>query len=319
MSVVSSPFAPNNGDPLFLEIAIATQDPMETLDPSVTISGCAPSWAAVPGGSLSFGSTGHPKGYIAYYSGTSNNDGQCTVTVTLEESAAASLKIYDVPGYNGHVDITSSASGSYVGQANAAVYAQSSPVTTTFKKDLMLGTLLQVNQRPTPLTWWEDWLTNSITFPTSINCFNHFCPADDGTDYLPGHGPYSSNVDAGHHAVGPTQSHALQRAANGSARFDWGGVAIYVEITNVPLAVQCPSSMATVGTFYASPVVTTGGAPDYNYTIVGLPPGLNQLEAPYNPNIYGIPTTANSYPYTIMVTDAMGTHLTKDCTITVTQ
>ena len=103
--------------------------------------------------------------------------------------------------------------------------------TTSNPKDLMLGSLLQVNQQPTPATYWVFWLSNSLTWPNGIHCEpnDNFCPTDDGTDWLPGHGPNSSNADAGHQQVasGP---HRLQRPAQNLGSFAWGGVAVYVKL-----------------------------------------------------------------------------------------
>jgi hypothetical protein len=339
-SLVSSPFAPNNGDPLLLEVAIATPNPGTPsnagtpVTPPTSITGCVSSWTPVNGGSLSFGSQSNPnQGYIAWYSGTSNNDGQpCKVTVTLAESAAATLKVYDVPGYNGTPPETiSNASGSVAANTpQPAVYAQppDQPAKTANAKDLMLGSLLQVNQQPTPLTWWEDWLTNSLTFPNPINCENFQqsspCPTDDGTDYLSAHGPYSSNADAGHRAVGPG-THALERSAHGgmnSTAFNWGGVAIYIEIKPIALAVGCPPlQTATVGMPYSSSYVTSGGEPDYMYQLTSgkLPMGVIQL-GPNSPYIYGVPTTPKTYQFTVQVTDNLGNKASSSlCSITVSQ
>ena len=246
ISLVSSSFKPDNGDPLFFEVAIATPDPTEPVNPPVSVSGCVPasgpgSWTLVQTmsglASLSFGSQTNPnQGYVAWYSGTSNNAGQsCKVTVTLAESAPAALKVYDVPNYNGSAEVISTASGVYnfiqpIGTF-PWVSAQTAPVKTSHAKDLMLGSLLQVNQQPTPITWWENWLSDSLTYPSPIDCIddNH-CPSDDGTDYLSGHGRYSSNADAGHKAVG-SGKHALQRATQSLTKYNWGGVAIYIELT----------------------------------------------------------------------------------------
>ena len=329
-SLVSSSFTPNNGDPLFLEVAITTPDPAKPIDIPASISGCVPAsgpgaWTQVNNGSLSFGSQTNPKqGYIAWYTGISNNSGQCAVTVTLAESAAATLKVYDVPGYSGTVELTSMNSGSFnpASSGQPAVSAQKSPVATLYQNDLMLGSLLQVNQQMTPITYWQDWLTNTVNYspPGSINCENNLCPADDGTDYLSGHGSYSSNADAGHRAVGPAQQHALERRGEFVTPFNWGGVAIYIELKSTNLAVACPSDSAQVGMPYASPMVTTGGEPDYTYMITKgqLPPGLNPL-GQSNPYIYGLPTTANTYPYTAQVTDSFGTKASANCSITVSQ
>jgi len=329
-SLVSGSFKPNNNDPLFFEVAIATPDPTMPVNPPINISGCVPSsgpgsWSLVSSGSLSFGSqTNHDQGYIAWYSGTSNNDGQsgsqCKVTVTLAESAAATLKVYDVPGYNGTVETTSMSSGSFDPRRPSQPTVSAQPLLvlprTSHANDLMLGSLLQVNQQPTPITWWENWLSNSLDYFQSINCQSHFCPADDGTDYLSGHGPYSSNADAGHRAVGPGP-HALQRAANTSTKFDWGGVAIYIELASAPLALGCPSSTAQVSVPYASQVVPTGGSPEYQYTIPGLPPGLVQLDAPGGPYIYGLPKMPGNYQFMPQVIDGTGKHVSTTCTINV--
>jgi hypothetical protein len=331
-TLVSSGFQPNNNDPLFFEVSIATPDPTKPVDLPVSISGCVPSsgpgsWTPVPGGSVTFGSQTNPdQGLVAWYTGTSNNNGQsgakCRVTVTLAQTTAATLKVYDVPGYNGTVETTSSASGSYdpTGTSQPAVFGQSAPVATANQNDLMLGSLLQVNQQLSPITYWQDWLTNALNYnpPATINCESNLCPANDGTDYLSGHGPYSSNADAGHQSVGPGQ-HALERRGFVVTAFNWGGAAIYVELKPTPLAVACASTSAQVGVPYGSPLLTSGGQPNYSYAITsspGLPPGLNLLGLS-NPNIFGEPTTAGTYPYTAQVTDSANNKTSSNCSITV--
>lgn len=328
-SVVSDSFQPNNGDPLFLEVAIATPDPTQPIDLPASVSGCVPSsgqgtWTQVNNGSLFFGSqTNSKQGLVVWYSGTANNQSgsKCAVTVTLAGSAAASLKVYDVPGYNGSIDTASSASGSFSAGSSGqpSVFAQAAPVTTAYQDDLMLGTLLQVNQQLTPITYWQDWLTDTIQYspPVDIACENNLCPTDDGTDYLSGHGAYSSNVDAGHLGVGPGQ-HALERRGEVTSSFNWGGVAIYVQLKTTPLAIACPSSSGQVGAAYGSPMVTTGGEPIYKYATSQLPPGLNPLGL-YNPYIYGVPTTTGTFSFTIQVTDAAGNMANNNCSVTVTQ
>jgi hypothetical protein len=280
----------------------------------------------VNNGSLFFGSqTNSKQGYVAWYTGTSNNasGSKCAVTVTLAGSAAAAVKVYDVPGYNGTVETTSSASGSYVPSngAQPSVLAQSAPISTAYQNDLMLGGLLQVDQQLTPMTYWQDWLTNTLKYspPANINCEVNLCPTDDGTDYLSGHGPYSSNADAGHLGVGPGQ-HALERRGESVTAFNWGGVALYVELKATPLAVGCSSSSAQVGAPYGSPLVTTGGQPNYSYAITSgtLPAGLQFLGLS-NPNIFGLPTTAGTSSFTVQVTDSLGNKATNNCSITVTQ
>lgn len=330
-TLVSSNFQPNDGDPLFLEVSIAAPDPTQPIDLPASISGCVPStgqgsWQQVNNGSLFFGSQKNPKqGLVIWYSGTSNNQSgsKCAVTVTLAGSAAASLKVYDVPGYNGSMDTTSSASGNFLpaNDAQPSIFAQQEPVKTTFANDLMMGSLLQVNQQLTPITYWQDWLTNTLKYspPASINCESNFCPTDDGTDYLPGHGAYSSNADSGHLAVGPGP-HALERRGEFVTAFNWGGVAIYAELKATPLTLTCPSSSAQVGQPYGSPFVVTGGQPLYSYAITmgQLPPGTQQLGI-NNPYIYGTPTTSGVYSFTAQVTDAAGNKANNNCKITVTQ
>ena len=59
--------------------------------------------------------------------------------------------------------------------------------------------------------------------------------------------------------------HALQRSAHGTAKFNWGGVAIYIELKTTPLSLACASSSAQVGVPYSSPMVATGGVAAYTY------------------------------------------------------
>jgi hypothetical protein len=157
--------------------------------------------------------------------------------VTLANGNPAALKVYDVPKFNGTVETTSVATGNFVFPGNGGFPAVSAgTVTTNFASDLVLGNLLQVNQQFTPITYWVNWLTNSLGMPpNNVDCESNgmkgylYCPTDDGTDYLPGHGPNSSNADAGHQFVGPGQ-HGLQRDAQSLGSFGWGGVAIYIEL-----------------------------------------------------------------------------------------
>jgi hypothetical protein len=105
-----------------------------------------------------------------------------------------------------------------------------------------LGALLQVNLTATPITYWENWLTNAQTSGSDqLTClmFNTNYPKDDGTDYLPGHGPYSGNSDVGHNLVTPGTQYFHRNAdvvtpdpknkVLGSD-FAWVGLAIYVEL-----------------------------------------------------------------------------------------
>jgi hypothetical protein len=93
-----------------------------------------------------------------------------------------------------------------------------------------MGALLLVNTQTTPITYWTNWLTNG---PTSTQCLNgnQLCPTDDGTDYLPGHGPYSGNSDGEHLKVAPGV-HYFHRDSNvvSNQSYSWGGSAIYLEL-----------------------------------------------------------------------------------------
>jgi hypothetical protein len=139
--------------------------------------------------------------------------------------------LYDVPSSNGIVDAISSASGVFTsGPPYPLVSAGTA--NTTHKPDLMLGNLLQVNLQSTPGTYWVNWLTNNPAggdcLPSDLLC--PMCPTDDGTDYLPGHGPMSSNADAGHLYLNATGPQALQREAQNLGSLAWGGVVIYIEL-----------------------------------------------------------------------------------------
>ena len=83
--------------------------------------------------------------------------------------------------------------------------------------------------------------------------------------------------------------------------------------TTPPLKVNCPTSSATVGTYYNSTVGVTGGLPPYKYTIAfgSLPAGLS-LNATTGA-ITGTPTTAETGAFKIEVTDAAGTVAYTNC------
>ena len=277
-SLVSSSFKPNNGDPLFVEVAIATPDPAKPIDIPATISGCVPSsgpgsWTQVNNGSLFFGSeTNSKQGFDCLVQ--RNIEQRWPVGSMLGHGDAGGigsrqLKVYDVPGYNGTRETTSTASGNFnpAEHRPARRLAQSpSAVTTSSPERFDAGK----SASGEPAAYSDNILARladqrvKYSPPTSINCENNFCPADDGTDYLSGHGPYSSNADTGHRGVGPGQ-HALERRGEFVTEFNWGGAAIYIELKAKPLSLACPSSSAQVGAPYASPMVATGGEPDYTY------------------------------------------------------
>jgi len=229
-SLMSSFITPTSGDPLFVEVTIANV--LNNVSLPASVSGCASSWTLVQGGSQFINTN---QGLAVWYQGVANTGSQCQVAVTLANANPAALKLYDVPKFNGTVETTSVNSGNFVFPGNGGFPVVSAgTVTTAFAQDLVLGNLLQVNQQYTPITYWVNWLTNSLN-PPDIDCQSNgmkgylYCPTDDGTDYLPGHGPNSSNADAGHQFVGPGQ-HALWLNAQGLTSFGWGGVAIYVEL-----------------------------------------------------------------------------------------
>ena len=251
MSLVSGIITPNSGDPLFLEVSIACNAFMNgtclnpvNVPPSSSISGCVPAqgvgaWTLVASQAINT-----HQGIIAWYKGTSNTSVDCQVAVSTATSNPGELKVYDVPKFNGTFDGMSTASGTYTAGPPPDISAGS--LTTKFPKDLQLGALLQVNLTPTPITYYQNWLTNAPTSGSdTIDCMPHAqntdCPREDGTDYLPGHGPYSGNSDVGHNLVtNGTEPQYFHRHADIVApdpvhhvlgsNFAWVGVAIYVEL-----------------------------------------------------------------------------------------
>ena len=221
-SLVSSSMTPGSNDPLFAEVTIPAVLNLVQLP---VISGCASSWSVV---NSQFINTN--QGLAVWYSGRASSGSECQVTVTLASSNPAALKVYDVPSSNGIIDATSSNSGMFAFGGPPYPLVSAGVATTTHQPDLMLGDLLQVNRQATPITYWVNWLTNNPM--SGPNCLpnDNFCPTDDGTDYLPGHGPNSSNADVGHKYLNTTGMQSLQRNAQNLGSFAWGGVAIYVEL-----------------------------------------------------------------------------------------
>jgi hypothetical protein len=230
-SLMSSEITPTPGEPLFLQVSVPKV--LNSVTAPGTPIGCASNWQLVPGGSLTMFTD---QGYLAWYEATANTDQPCQITVTLATSNPAELKLYAVPRFNGTVETTSSLSGSFVFPPKNALYLNFVSAGVTSTKDqsreyLMLGSLLQVNQQLTPITYWDNWLTNNLFYP-GIDCVpnDNFCPTDDGTDYLPGHGSLSANSDAGHQHINGAGGHSLQRAGQSLGSFNWGGVAIYLQL-----------------------------------------------------------------------------------------
>jgi hypothetical protein len=230
-SLISSEITPTQGEPLFLQVSVPKV--LNSVNPPATPIGCASNWQLVAGGSLTMFAD---QGYLAWYQATANTDQPCQVTVTLANSNPAELKLYAVPKFNGTVETASSLAGSFVFPPKNALLLNSASagVTSTQKQNgeyLMLGSLLQVNQQLTPITYWNNWLTNNLFYP-AVDCIPNdtFCPTDDGTDYLPGHGKLSANSDVGHQHITGAGAHTMQRAGQNLGSFNWGGVAIYLQL-----------------------------------------------------------------------------------------
>jgi len=246
--LVSGSITPNSGDPLFLEISIPCTTYkagtcLNSVSLPTSVTGCVPSQGMGQWTMLARQAINGNQGIIAWYKGTSNTSAACNVTVTTATENPAELKIFDVPKFNGMLDTMSTASGTYT--MGPAPDVSAGVTTPNFSTDLQLGALLQVNLTSTPITYWQQWLTNSVIGSGSINCLMHNtdCPREDGTDYLPGHGPYSGNSDVGHNLILSGMSpqpqyfhrHADFVVPNPAkmvlgSNFAWAGLAIYVEL-----------------------------------------------------------------------------------------
>lgn len=221
-SLVSGSMTPNNNDPLFVEVSIPKV--LNAVSLPTSVSGCAGSWALIASQAVHSN-----QGIVAWYRGTANTSDACQVTVTMASENPAEVKLYDVPKFNGTVETMSTASGDYTSQTPP--YTVSAGTATTQNNDLQLAALLMVDQQPTPVTYWDTWLSNG---PTNIHCLGNDtnCPRDDGTDFLPGHGPYSANSDVGHNSVMPGTQYFHRDAGIvlNQSNFSWAGLAIYVEL-----------------------------------------------------------------------------------------
>ncbi|MGC2110765.1 MAG: thaumatin family protein [Candidatus Korobacteraceae bacterium] len=228
-ALMSGSITPNSGDPLLLEVSIPKV--LNTVSLPASVNGCVPSgmgaWTLITSKAVNSN-----QGIVAWYKGTSNTSVACNVTVTMAKSNPAELKVYDVPKFNGTVETMSTASGNCTPPTCAQPYtvtAGSAP--TVFSNDLQLGAVLMVNQQPTPVTYWDTWLTNGANQLTCLGN-NTNCPRDDGTDFLPGHGPYSANSDVGHNAVTPGTQYFHRDAGIvlNQSKFSWVGLALYIEL-----------------------------------------------------------------------------------------
>lgn len=84
------------------------------------------------------------------------------------------------------------------------------------------------------------------------------------------------------------------------------------------ITVGCPNATGTVGHAYSSEVTVTGGTPPYTFAVISgaLPDGLS-LD-PSTGAITGTPTVANSFSFTIGVTDSDGlTGTSSGCSIVI--
>ncbi len=226
-SLTSGDITPASGDPLFLQVSIPKV--LNTVSAPVSLSGCVPdqglgSWTLIASQTVHGN-----QGFVAWYKGTANTSLACKVTMTMATENPAELKVYDVPKFNGTVETMSTASGDYVSGPSPSISAGSAA--TAFSNDLQLGALLMVNNLPTPVTYWSNWLTNGANELTCL-ANNTNCPKDDGTDFLPGHGPFSANSESGHNNVAPgTQYfHRDTDIVANQSQFSWVGLAIYVEL-----------------------------------------------------------------------------------------
>ena len=232
--LVSGAVSPNSTEMVYVEVTIAG---IKKPAARPTLSGCSNLWASPIAEQFVQGQ--NKNGYVAWY-GSHASGGNCQVTVTLANENPAEMKVYVVPAATG-LDTTSSATG-YSLFPQTPTFVSAGVVTIKNTRDLMMGSFLQVNDQPTPATYWQDWLTNSPNqgaFPANLDCVDpsgkspgtndHWCPTDDGTDWLPGHSAYSANANAGHQLVGPATFN-YHRDANTLGKFAWGGVAIYVKL-----------------------------------------------------------------------------------------
>jgi hypothetical protein len=82
-----------------------------------------------------------------------------------------------------------------------------------------------------------------------------------------------------------------------------------------PVAITTPAlPPAAPGTQYTQVVTATGGVPPYTFTSTGtLPPGLTLSST--TGVVSGIPTTAGTYTFTVMVSDSLGIFATQTYTI----
>jgi hypothetical protein len=209
---------------LFVEVTIANA--LNPVELPASIAGCSPTWTIVKSQLIN-----NNEGLVVWYSGSAIRT-SCKVVVTLANSNPAALKVYDVPSATGMLDTSGVATGSYVYSPSPKYpTVTTGSITTNHQPDLLLGSLLQVNKQFTPIAYWENWLTDADPSASNYpNCTSIGCPTDDGTDFLPGHGPNSSNADVGHLYLTTTGTYEINRSGGNFGSFDWGAVAIAIEL-----------------------------------------------------------------------------------------
>ena len=232
-SLMSGSITPNSGDPLFVEVSIPKV--LNPVSGSPALSGCVPAQGMGAWTLVASKAVPSSLGMVAWYKGTANTSLACNVTVTMGNGNPAELKIYDVPKFNGTIETMTSDAGIGMLRAPAFTQASAGVAMTRFSRDLQMGALLQVNQVPAPITYWTQWLTNApLGGQNEVTCLGQDknCPKDDGPDYLPGHGPLSSNSDVGHNFVPPGTQYFHRSAffIEKQSMYSWAGLAIYPEL-----------------------------------------------------------------------------------------
>ena len=224
-SLVSGSITPNSGDPLFLEVTIPKV--LNNVSLPASLNGCVPASGMGAWSLIASQAVHSNQGVVAWYKGTANTSLACNVTVTMASENPAELKVYDVPKFNGTIETMSNGSGDFNGGPPFPSVSAGS-ANTAFASDLQLGALIMVDQKPTPVTYWTNWLTNGANELTCLGN-NVNCPKDDGPDYLPGHGPFSGNSDVGHRVVTPG-TQFFHRDGYNIGQYSYAGLAIYVEL-----------------------------------------------------------------------------------------
>lgn len=96
---------------------------------------------------------------------------------------------------------------------------------------------------------------------------------------------------------------------------DTQALSITVTVT-LTITTTCPLPTGPVGVAYSQTVAANSGTPPYSFDISAgsLPPGLSLATSGA---LTGTPTTANPYTFTLRVTDAVPSVVTKSCSMTI--